>query len=498
MMFLQRCVVVDNLVAVHVALVWTLDWETHVLSLGVSEGGQLGVDVRQVKTGDLLVEDLWENVDTDIHLAALDVTDTLALACAGELDVLLAERLVTGLEQHDLSKDLVGEGAGHDEGRVTSGTTKVDETTLGEEDDVAAVWHEEAVDLWLDVLAGLGVLLQPGNVNLNVKVTNVADNSVLWHNLEVLANKNVTATGGGDKDLTLWSGLLHGGDLVAGDGGLEGVDWVDLSDDDAGTHGVKGLSTTLTDITKTSNNGDLSGDHDIGGTLDTIDEGLAASVKVVEFALGDGVVDVDGWDKETVLLALVLEHAVKVVDTSGGLLGDTVAVLEHLWVLVVDESSKVTTVIEDQVERLARWERGELLLQAPVVLLLGLTLPGETIYGQRPALCRCHKWVLAYTGVPPAAMAAAAWSWVEKMLQEVQVSSAPRALRVSIRTAVWMAEKSISQVRWGHFVKRVHTHVQATSDTGTFQWLLVGVLLTGGHETRHPAIVSKWRCTSCR
>jgi len=45
----------------------------------------------------------------------------------------------------------------------------------------------------------------------------------------------------------------------------------------------------------------------------------------------------------------------------------------------------------------------------------------------------------SYTGVPPAAMAAAAWSWVEKMLQEVQVSSAPRALRVSMRTAVWMA-----------------------------------------------------------
>ena len=39
-------------------------------------------------------------------------------------------------------------------------------------------------------------------------------------------------------------------------------------------------------------------------------------------------------------------------------------------------------------------------------------------------------------------MAAAAWSWVEKMLHEVQVISAPRALRVSMRTAVWMAIES--------------------------------------------------------
>jgi len=35
-------------------------------------------------------------------------------------------------------------------------------------------------------------------------------------------------------------------------------------------------------------------------------------------------------------------------------------------------------------------------------------------------------------------MAAAAWSWVLKMLQEAQRTSAPRAFRVSMSTAVWM------------------------------------------------------------
>ncbi len=45
---------------------------------------------------------------------------------------------------------------------------------------------------------------------------------------------------------------------------------------------------------------------------------------------------------------------------------------------------------------------------------------------------------MANTGVPVAAMAAAAWSWVEKMLQEAQRTSAPSACRVSISTAVWM------------------------------------------------------------
>jgi hypothetical protein len=40
--------------------------------------------------------------------------------------------------------------------------------------------------------------------------------------------------------------------------------------------------------------------------------------------------------------------------------------------------------------------------------------------------------------MPAAAMAAAAWSWVEKMLQDAQRTSAPSATSVSIKTAVWI------------------------------------------------------------
>src|SRR3954471_23755300 len=43
------------------------------------------------------------------------------------------------------------------------------------------------------------------------------------------------------------------------------------------------------------------------------------------------------------------------------------------------------------------------------------------------------------SGVPsPTTMAAAAWSWVEKMLQLTQRTSAPSAVSVSMSTAVWM------------------------------------------------------------
>jgi hypothetical protein len=42
----------------------------------------------------------------------------------------------------------------------------------------------------------------------------------------------------------------------------------------------------------------------------------------------------------------------------------------------------------------------------------------------------------AKTGTPVFAIAAAAWSCVEKMLQLVQVTSAPISVNVSMRTAV--------------------------------------------------------------
>ncbi len=72
----------------------------------------------------------------------------------------------------------------------------------------------------------------------------------------------------------------------------------------------------------------------------------------------------------------------------------------------------------------------------------------------------------ANTGVPLAAIAAAAWSWVEKILQEVQRTSAPRDSRVSISTAVWM-------VIW------IQPKILAP-DSGCSAWYLVRSAISAG------------------
>lgn len=145
-----------------VGLERTLDVQAQVLSLDVGELGELCIDVSQVQGSDFLVQNFGEDIDADGKLFRL-----------GKGNIFLAKGSIFSLVQHDLGKNLVAEGARHDERGVTSGTSKVDKTALGEKDDVTAVGQKEAVDLRLDVLDALGVRLQPGNINFNIEMANV-------------------------------------------------------------------------------------------------------------------------------------------------------------------------------------------------------------------------------------------------------------------------------------------------------------------------------------
>jgi hypothetical protein len=275
--------------------------KAEVIALCVCHHGEVNIETREMGASDLLVEGLGEDaVNADGSAPSFGNSSK-----SDSLDT-KGVRGVVGPES-DLGEDLVGEGARHDPRRVAGGASEVDKTSLSEEDDVAARRHGVAVDLGLDVGDLGGGLLEPSDVNLDVEVTvgrsdgqlqspgrkkeasvpDVADDGILGHDLEVLATDDVAAAGGGDEDVSLGSGLLHGENLESGHGSLEGVDGVDLGDDDTGSVGAERLGASLSNISVAGDDGDLSGEHDIGGTLDTVNEGLAAAVKVVELGLGD-------------------------------------------------------------------------------------------------------------------------------------------------------------------------------------------------------------------
>lgn len=184
----------ETLVPVVVRLVWTFNRKSQILRLNRSELGEFDTQVFQVKGSHFLVKLLWQEVDTKRVLSRLG-------------------------PELNLCQDLVGKGVGHDKGGVAHGTAQVHQPALCQQDDMVARFEEVAVHLRLDVHLLHAVLIQPLNVDLNVKVANVADNGVIPHGTEVFAGDDVSAAGGGDEDGgTLLDGVLHGGDLRGGGG----------------------------------------------------------------------------------------------------------------------------------------------------------------------------------------------------------------------------------------------------------------------------------------
>ena len=253
--------------------------------------GQLDVQLLELQAGDVLVQLLGQDVDADGVLLVV-------------------------LPQLDLGEGLVGEGGAHHVRGVAGAAAEVDQAALGEQDDPLAVGEDDVIDLRLDLLPG--VVLERRHVDLVVEVADVADDGLILHLGHVVVRDDLVVAGGRHEDVGLVGGVLHGDDAVAFHRGLQRADRVDLGDPHLGREGAQGLGRTLAHVAVAGDDGDLAGDHHVGGALDAVHQRLAAAVQVVELGLGDRVVDVDGGELQ--LAALV--HLVEAVDAGGGLLGD--------------------------------------------------------------------------------------------------------------------------------------------------------------------------------
>ena len=78
---------------------------------------------------------------------------------------------------------------------------------------------------------------------------------------------------------------------------LQRADRVNLGDDHAAALAAQRLDAALADVAVAADDRDLAGDHHVGSAVDAVDQAVAATVDVVELALGDGVVDVDGGER---------------------------------------------------------------------------------------------------------------------------------------------------------------------------------------------------------
>ena len=53
------------------------------------------------------------------------------------------------------------------------------------------------------------ILIQPGNINFNIKVSDIANDGFILHVAEMLFGNQIAATGGGNNDVGFFNCLCH-------------------------------------------------------------------------------------------------------------------------------------------------------------------------------------------------------------------------------------------------------------------------------------------------
>jgi hypothetical protein len=99
-------------------------------------------------------------------------------------------------------------------------------------------------------------------------------------------------------------------------GRLQRADRVDFGHLDAGAGAAQRRGRALAHIAIAADDGDLAGHHGVGGAADAVDQRFLAAVLVVEFRLGDAVVDVDRREGQQALLLQLVEAVTPVVVSS--------------------------------------------------------------------------------------------------------------------------------------------------------------------------------------
>lgn len=222
--------------------------------------------------------------------------------------------------EFNLSEGLVSERVRHDERRVTSSTSQVQETSLSQHDDSVSIREFESFDLRLNfVLLDVRPAAQAVVVDFVIEVTDVTNDSVVLHLGHMFSHDDVLVTSGGNEDISLLDDAFQTDNLESLHASLKSADGIDFSNVDTSTASDHSFSATFTDITESADDDLLTSNHNVGGSENTIRKRVSASIDIVELGFSNGVVNVDSGERKFTLLSDLVES----MNTSGGFFRNT-------------------------------------------------------------------------------------------------------------------------------------------------------------------------------
>src|SRR5438477_13093483 len=138
------------------------------------------------------------------------------------------------LPKIELRQDLIGKRIQHHEARVASGTAKVHQATFRQQEDLVTIGESVLIYLRFDVgaLDSFG-RVQGLNLNFIIKVAYVRHDGLIFHAFNMLELDHIDVTGSGNIDIAPAKGVFDGSHFVTFHRGLQRIDRIDLSDDNA-------------------------------------------------------------------------------------------------------------------------------------------------------------------------------------------------------------------------------------------------------------------------
>merc|ERR550537_1911904 len=162
----------------------------------------------------------------------------------------------------------------------------------------------------------------------------------------MLQGNDLEVACGCDEDVDVANSLLQSGHLEAFHACLQCANGVALCDVDTSPAAAQGKSAALANVTIAAHHGALASDHDISGPHDGVWERVAAAINVVELGLCYAIVHIDGREKELTLRS----HFLQTVDSGGGFLADSLALLCHPAVLGLVSRDGILQELQDALE----------------------------------------------------------------------------------------------------------------------------------------------------
>src|SRR5438067_8165298 len=279
-----------------------------------------------------------ELVDLDAHRLELQSSD-LAIDLRRHRVHFLVQLLA--MLRHVLGGErLVGEAHVHHARRMALGGGEVDEAALAEHRDAVAVLERVLVDE-LAHGALLPVLLQPGDVDLDVEVAAVRDDGAVLHPLEMRLGEHAGVAGHGAEEVADLRCLQAGHDAEPVHGGFQRLQRIDLGDHHVRPHPLRAHGEAAAAPAVAEDYEDAAREQTVGRAHHAVDRRLPGAVTVVEHVLGQGVVDAD--DREGERAAPL--HRAQADDAGGRLLGAADDVLQEIAPPAVELADEIAAVV---------------------------------------------------------------------------------------------------------------------------------------------------------